>query len=288
MISDSTAGLGTWYGRQTSTDEVERAVLAALAAGYRHIDTAFAYGCEPEIGSAIRASGIPRSEIFLTTKLTPSSLSRVEEGLTASLKNLGVDYIDLYLVHWPISVDPNDSTKTTHPDWTFVDAWREMQKLPASGRVRSIGVSNFQIEHLETLLSAPSTTVVPAVNQIELHPQCPSPKLVAYNASKGIHTTGYANLGGIPGKLREDPNVLDVMKSTGKSVAQVLLKWGLQKEWSVIPKSSNEERIRGNFDLDGWDLTEEEVKKLDGIEKRFRIYDGVGLFPEVSKFTDDE
>lgn len=185
-----------------------------------------------------------------------------------------------------MSVDPNDSGKVTE-NWNFMDTWREMQKLLEGGRVRSIGVSNFQIAHLEKLLGDKGTTVVPAVNQIELHPHNPSPKLVAYNKSKGIHTTGYSNLGGTRGNLLADERLAEVVESSEKGKAQVLVKWGLQKGWSVIPKSSNEERVRANFEMDGWDLSEEEMAKLDGIEKRFKNCKDEWL-PERVFFGDDE
>jgi len=163
-------GLGTW---QSKPNEVREAVKVALQRGYRHIDTALAYGNEEEVGQGIRDSGVPREEIWITTKLDNPWHHRVEEGITSSLKSLGVDYVDLYLMHWPSSTDPNDLKKHL-PDWNFVKTWIEMQKLPASGRVKNIGVSNFGIKNLEILLNDPSTKIVPAVNQIELHPNNPS------------------------------------------------------------------------------------------------------------------
>jgi glycerol 2-dehydrogenase (NADP+) len=148
--------LGTW---QSKPGEVEHAVEAALRAGYRHIDTALAYGNESEVGAGIKASGVPREEIFLTTKLDNPWHKRVQEGIDSSLKSLGTDYVDLYLMHWPSSTDPND-LKKHYPDWNFIDTWREMQKLPATGKVKAIGVSNFGIKNLEKLLNDPSTKVL--------------------------------------------------------------------------------------------------------------------------------
>lgn len=148
-------GLGTWQSRP---GEVEKAVEAALRAGYRHIDTAFGYANEKEVGEGIRASGVPRSEIWLTTKLDNPWHKRVAEGIDRSLANLGTDYVDLYLIHWPSSTDPNDSKKH-EPDWDFVDTWREMQKLVGTSKVRNIGVSNFGIKNLERLLNDPSCKV---------------------------------------------------------------------------------------------------------------------------------
>ncbi|PYI11670.1 Aldo/keto reductase [Aspergillus sclerotiicarbonarius CBS 121057] len=266
-------GLGTW---QSKSGE---AVVSALRAGYRHIDTAAAYGNEAEIGQAIKESGVPRQDIFLTTKLGIKWHTRVPEAIAASLQALQTDYVDLYLMHWPCAVDPDDSTKVV-PDWDYVKTWMEMQKLPATGMVRAIGVSNFGITHLERLLADASVKIVPAVNQIELHPNHPSPKLVAYNTAKGIHTTGYSCLGSIDSPLYRNPTIIELAQQKGRSVQQVLLKWGLQKGWSVIPKSANPERIQANFALDGWELAPGEMKTIDDIPTRFKIFQG-GFLPPV-------
>lgn len=261
-----------------------------------------AYGNEAEVGRGIKNSGVPREEIWLTTKLDNPWHKRVTEGIDSSLKSLGTDYVDLYLMHWPSSTDPDDLKKHL-PDWNFIDTWREMQKLPATGKVKNIGVSNFGIKNLEKLLNDPSCKVclpalfytsidtneqqiVPAVNQIELHPNNPSPKLVAYNTSKGIHSTGYSCLGSTNSPLYKDPTLLDLAKEKGKTPQQVLLAWGLQKGWSVIPKSVNADRIEKNFELDGWSLTDEEVKKLDGLKDRFKVC-GDAWLPVKVFFGDD-
>ncbi|ESZ97014.1 glycerol dehydrogenase Gcy1 [Sclerotinia borealis F-4128] len=259
-------GLGTW---QSQPGEVGKAVEIALRGGYRHIDTALAYGNEAEVGDGIKASGVPREEIWLTTKLDNPWHKRVTEGIDSSLKSLGTDYVDLYLMHWPSSTDPDD-LKKHYPDWDFIKTWHEIQKLPATGKVRNIGVSNFGIKNLEKLLSDPGTTIVPAVNQIELHPNNPSPKLVAYNTSKGIHSTGYSCLGSTNSPLYKDQTLLSMAEAKGKTPQQVLLAWGHEKGWSVIPKSVNKERIEKNFELDGWELTSEEVEKLDNLKDRFK------------------
>lgn len=148
-------GLGTW---QSQPGEVGKAVESALRGGYRHIDTAFAYGNEKEVGEGIKASGVPREEIWLTTKLDNPWHKRVAEGIERSLENLGTEYVDLYLMHWPSSTDPDD-LKKHYPDWDFVDTWREMQKLVGTGKVKNIGVSNFGIKNLERLLNDPSCKV---------------------------------------------------------------------------------------------------------------------------------
>jgi glycerol 2-dehydrogenase (NADP+) len=162
-----------------------------------------------------------------------------------------------------------------------------MQKLPATGKVRNIGVSNFGIKNLEILLNDPSTKIIPAVNQIELHPNNPSPKLVAYNTSKGIHSTGYSCLGSTNSPLYKDPTLLGLAEKKGKTPQQVLLVWGLHKGWSVIPKSVSKARIDANFEIDGWELSEEEVKQLDGLKDRFKVC-GDAWLPVKVFFGDDE
>ncbi|KAL4976745.1 NADP-dependent oxidoreductase domain-containing protein [Aspergillus desertorum] len=262
-------GLGTW---QSKPNEVREAVKNALLKGYRHIDTALAYGNEAEVGQGIKDSGVPREEIWITTKLDNTWHHRVTDGINSSLKDLGVDYVDLYLMHWPSSTDPNDLKKHL-PDWDFIKTWQEMQKLPATGKVRNIGVSNFGIRNLEKLLNDPSCKIVPAVNQIELHPNNPSPKLVAYNSSKGIHSTGYSCLGSTNSPLYKDPTLLKLAEKKGKTPQQVLLVWGIQKGWSVIPKSVSKSRIDANFEIDGWSLTDEEINELDNLKDRFKVSD---------------
>lgn len=162
-----------------------------------------------------------------------------------------------------------------------------MQKLPASGRVKNIGVSNFGIKNLEILLNAPTTKIVPAVNQIELHPNNPSPKLVAYNTSKGIHTTGYSCLGSTNSPLHQDPVLKGIAEKMGKTSSQILIKWGLQKGWSVIPKSVTVSRIESNRDIDGWELDQEDVEKLSGLKGRFKVC-GDSWLPIKVFFGDDE
>jgi len=245
-----------------------------------------AYGNEAEVGEGIKLSGVPREEIWITTKLDNPWHKRVEEGIESSLKSLGVDYVDLYLMHWPSSTDPTD-LKKHYPDWNFIDTWRELQKIPASGRAKNIGVSNFGIKNLEKLLNDPSCKIVPAVNQIELHPNNPSPKLVAYNTSKGIHSTGYSCLGSTGSPLYKDQNLLKLAENKGKTVQQVLLMWGLQHGWSVIPKTVNKERIIANFQLDDWSLTEEEIKTIDALPDRFKVC-GDDWLPVKVFFGDDE
>ncbi|KAM5366253.1 hypothetical protein ACJZ2D_010601 [Fusarium nematophilum] len=253
-------GLGTWRAQGSA---VTTAVSTALRAGYRHIDTALAYGNEREVGEGIRASGIPRDDIWVTTKLRNNWHRHVREGLETSLTNLGLDYVDLYLIHWPCSRDAGN---------------------PA---VRNIGVSNFGITHLEKLLNSPTTKIVPAVNQIELHPCNPSPKLVAYNTSKGIHTEAYSCLGSAHSPLVGNKTLRGIADAKGKTPQQVLLQWGLQKGWSVVPKSVTPMRIESNLRLDGWELTDDETAALDGIPERYKAVSD-GFLPVQVFFGDDE
>jgi len=278
-------GLGTW---QSPPGQVREAVKVALLKGYRHIDTALAYGNEKEVGQGIKDSGVPRDQIWITTKLDNPWHKRVDEGIESSLKSLGVDYVDLYLMHWPCSTDPNDLQKHL-PDWTFVDTWREMQKLPASGRVKNIGISNFVIKNLEILLNDASCKTVPAVNQIELHPNNPSPKLLDYCKEKGMHVTAYSCLGSTDSPLYKNQDLIKLAEKKGKTVQQVLLMWGLQRGTSVIPKSVTAKRIEANFDLDGWELTSDEMNQLSSMKERFKVC-GDSWLPEGVKvfFGDDE
>jgi glycerol 2-dehydrogenase (NADP+) len=273
-------GLGTW---QSKPNEVREAVKAALLAGYRHIDTALAYGNEHEVGQGIKDSGVPREEIWITTKLDNPWHKRVEEGITSSLKDLGVDYVDLYLMHWPSSTDPDD-LKKHYPDWDFTKTWAELEKLPASGRVKNIGVSNFGIKNLEKLL--PGVKITPAVNQIELHPNNPSPKLLDYLKEKNIHATAYSCLGSTNSPLAKDQTLAKIAEAKGKSTAQVLLVWGLQRGTSVIPKSVTASRIEDNFKLD-FTLTDEEMKALSSLPDRFKVC-GDAWLPVKVFFGDDE
>ena len=189
--------------------------------------------------------------------------------------------------HWPSSTDPNDLERHL-PDWNFVKTWQEMQKLPSSGRVRNIGVSNFAIKNLEILLKDPSCQIVPAVNQIELHPSNPSPKLLAYNQSKGIHSTAYSCLGSTDSPLYKDPTLLKLAEAKGKTPSQCLLMWGIQRGSSVIPKSVTASRIKENFELDGWELTDEEMSQLSSLKGRFKVCDDDWLPKGVKVFFGDD
>ncbi|KAJ5505607.1 Aldo/keto reductase [Penicillium expansum] len=248
--------------------EIYQAVQVALQAGYRSIDTAQSSGNEDEIGKAIFDSGIPREEIWITTKLDNQWHNRVDRAIEASLKALKVDYVDLYLMHWPMSTDPDDLTKQL-PNWSFVDTWQQMQ-LISKAKVRNVGVSNFGVKHLETLLNDETCHVTPAVNQIELHPYWKSRKLLEYCHSHGIHCTAYSCLGSSESALPADPTLLDIARARQKTPQQILIMWGLHRGTSVIPKSVHPLRIKENFNLDGWALSDEEMNLLGHLDKSIK------------------
>ncbi|KAJ1942010.1 hypothetical protein FBU59_003330 [Linderina macrospora] len=265
-------------------EQVASVVEDALRAGYRHFDTAWLYKSEAGVGQAIRNSGVPRSELFITTKLwnTFHRPEDVKKGLEESLANLGLDYVDMYLMHGPLSVDnppgiardgpttptPYEGIPDCDPQIDVIDTYRAMEKLLETGKVKAIGVSNFSVDRLERLLA--NTSIIPAVNQVELHPYLPQPKLVEYCQSKGIALTAYAPLGSIiKDHLREDPVVVEVAKSCNVTSAQVLLGWGLKRGYGVIPKSKTKERIIENFHP--VDLTDEDFAKISAITYRERF-----------------
>lgn len=277
-------GCGTWH--VNGNDAIEQ-VKNALRAGYRHIDTAFEYGNEAEVGQAIRDSAVPREEIWLTTKLHHTWHHRVPEAIDASLKNLGVDYVDLYLMHWPCATDPDDPSKTLE-NWDFIKTWEEMQKLPATGKVRSIGICNTQLRNLNRLLSHPSCKTIPAVNQIEMHPNYPSSGLLKRCHDRGIHVTAYSVLGSehSPFLAGKDEKMNKIAEEKGKTMAQILLKWGIYRGTSVLPRSTNIDHIKSNFDLDGWSLSDEEMAVVDHLRERIKAIDDDFLPTRV--FFDDE
>jgi alcohol dehydrogenase (NADP+) len=236
------------------------AVTTALKAGYRHIDTARIYGTEEAVGNAIKKSGVPRDQIFLTTKLWNNAHhpDDVEAALEASLKDLQTDYVDLFLIHWPSpfargsDMFPKDSNGKTKPgDADYVDTYKAMEKCYKSGKAKAIGISNFSKAELERLLK--ETSVVPAAHQMELHPWLQQKSWYEFHKQKGIHVTQYSPFGNQNevydagknmGKLIEDPVLVEIGKKHGKSGAQVALAWGIAKGRSVIPKSKTESRIK--------------------------------------------
>ncbi|CAN3377091.1 hypothetical protein DIURU_002092 [Diutina rugosa] len=248
-------GLGTW---QSTPDEVYNAVTEALAVGYRHIDTAFAYGNEEPIGRAIRDSVIPRNELFVTTKLWSTHHHDPAKALDISLKNLGLDYVDLYLVHWPVAMNPNgndpkfpsrpDGTRDVDESTNFVETWAKMQQLDPK-KVRAIGVSNMSISNLEKLLSAPSTKVVPVVNQVELHPLLPQPNLLKWCQDHKIYLEAYSPLGSTDSPLLSNPTIVELAEKYQVPPATVLISWAIWRKTIVLPKSVTPARIKSNFNV---------------------------------------
>ncbi|WP_062999569.1 aldo/keto reductase [Nocardia mikamii] len=253
-------GLGVF---QTPPDETAAAVDAALATGYRHIDTAAAYGNEREVGEAIRGSGVDRSEVFIETKIWISDFGydATLHAFDKSAGKLGVDRIDLLILHQAL---PSRFDLT-------VDAYRALEQLLADGRVRAIGVSNFMREHLENLLKR--TSVVPAVNQIEVHPYFRQPDVLAADDEYGILTQAWSPIGGITfyrdsghTSTLDDPVITAIAEAHAKTPAQVMLRWGLQQGRSVIPKSTRPQRIAENFDVFDFDLTGAELAAIDALD----------------------
>ena len=258
-------GLGVW---QTPPEDTERAVGAALRAGYRHIDTAAAYNNEVETGRAIADSDVPREDVFLVTKLWNGDhgYANTLAAFDASVQRLGVDYLDLYLIHWPVPAQN-----------AFVDTFKAFAHLRDQGRVRSIGVSNFEPEHLRILIDA--IGIVPAVNQIELHPMLPQHELREVHAQLGIATEAYSPLG--QGSLLENPTVTSVADTHRKTPAQVLIRWHIQLGNIVIPKSVNPERIVSNFDVLDFELSEQDMASISSLDNGTRL----GPDPRTFNFT---
>lgn len=249
-------GFGTW---QTPDGDVcEASVLTALENGYTHIDTAAVYGNEESVGRAIQKSGINREDLFVTTKLW-NKVRGYEETKAAfeeSLQKLGLEYLDLYLIHWPNPIDYRDNWETMNRE-----SWRAMEDLYKEGKVRAIGISNFMPHHLTSLLE--TATVTPMVNQIYLNPSDMQEEVVAFNTSKGILTEAYSPLG--TGNIFEIESLNDLAKKYNKSVAQVVLRWSLQHGFLPLPKSVTTSRIIENIDLFDFEISPEDMKKLDDL-----------------------
>jgi len=248
-------GLGV---AELSDDETERAVSAALEIGCRLIDTAAAYGNEAAVGRAIAASGIPRAELFVTTKLATKDqgFSKAPQACTASLERLGLDYVDLYLIHWPAPSLGN-----------YVDAWGGLIQARGDGYARSIGVSNFTEEHLSAAIDL--TFVTPAVNQIELHPLLNQADLRNSDAQHNVVTQSYTPL--VLGRLMDNTTVTSVAGEYGKTPAQVLLRWNLQLGNAVIFRSSKAERIASNIDVFDFELADEHMEAINGLNDGTRV-----------------
>lgn len=256
-------GFGVFQIPPTDTAE---AVRTALEAGYRHIDTAQMYGNEREVGEGIARSGLPRDEVFVTTKLANHRHGHDSaiEALNESLERLATDHVDLYLIHWP---NPRLNR--------YVETWTGFEKLAADGRARSIGVSNFTRQHLDRL--ARETDTVPAVNQIELHPALGQRELREYHRAHGIATEAWSPIA--QGRVLTDATITEVARAHGRTPAQVVLRWHLQLGNIVFPKSVTPERVRENIDIADFELTDAEMAATTGLDRGLRTGPDPDVFP---------
>jgi diketogulonate reductase-like aldo/keto reductase len=261
-------GLGVWQAKDGK--EVETAVRVAIECGYRLIDTAAVYGNEKGVGRAIAASGIPREELFVTTKVwnADQGYDATLVAFDKSLDRLGLDYVDLYLIHWPVPAKDK-----------YIDTWRALEKLYTDGKVRSIGVSNFTVEYLERLMN--KATIIPAVNQIELHPHLSQIELRDFCKLHGIAVESYSPLGGTGGDLLEEPVLRQIGDTYGKTPAQVVIRWHIQNGLIVIPKSVTPERIRQNIDVFDFELSPDDMLTINGLNMNSRV----GSDPTTANFT---
>lgn len=241
-------------------DETERIVLDALEVGYRHIDTAAIYGNEVGVGRAIAASGIPRDELFITTKLWNSDQGTQSafDAMDVSLEKLGLDHVDLYLIHWP----------TPKRD-LYLESWLALEQIKERGKTRSIGVSNFQNPHLDRVIAGSST--VPAINQIELHPAFQQRDVTTHNRSLGVHIEAWGPLGQGKYPLLEEEALVKAGNAHGKSPAQVAIRWHLQHERIIFPKSNSRERIAENFQVFDFELSTAEMAAIDSLDAGNRV-----------------
>jgi 2,5-diketo-D-gluconate reductase A len=239
---------------QIPPDETVKATTTALDIGYRHIDTAQMYGNEREVGRAVRESGIPRDEVFVTSKLNNNRLERddILRSFDTSLTEMGFDYLDLFLIHWPLPAVSD-----------FVARWKVMEEIYASGRVRAIGVSNFQPHHLRTLFAA--SEVRPAVNQIEVHPYLVQDELRAFDAEHQIVTEAWAPIA--KGRVNDDPAIREIAAQVGRTPAQVTLRWHVQRGDVVFPKSVTRSRIEENFGIFDFELDESAMAAISGVNR---------------------
>ena len=256
-------GFGVWQAEKGK--QAEQAILWALQAGYRHFDTATAYGNEESVGNAIHKSGLKREDLFVTTKLWNQDMRdhKQAEAFKISLEKLNMDYVDLYLIHWPVA-------------GVYKESWKVMEDIYKSGRAKAIGVSNFKKHHMEDLLS--DCEIIPAVNQMEFNPLIQDNEILEFCRSKGIAFEAWSPLG--CGNLIKDKEIAAIGKKYGKSGPQVILRWILQKGIIVFPKSVHKERIYENADIFDFELTKEDMSLFDSMNKNQRS----GADPDTFKF----
>ncbi|OUZ09443.1 oxidoreductase [Aeromicrobium sp. PE09-221] len=249
-------GFGTY---QVPPGDTKHRVLDAFEAGYRHIDTAQMYGNEQGVGEALAASGLSRDDVFVTSKLNNNNHEpeRVHASLDESLEKLGLERLDLFLIHWPLP----------GIDIDFVDTWKAMEEVYRAGKTRAIGVSNFQAHHLRRLIS--ETTIVPAVNQIEVHPFLTQDDLRAVNAQHEVATEAWSPLA--QGQVFENEAIAAISESLGRAPAQVVLRWAIQRGDIVFPKASSPERLAENFDLFGFELSDADMASISALNEDRRV-----------------
>ncbi|KAL0048680.1 hypothetical protein WJX82_008571 [Trebouxia sp. C0006] len=271
-------GLGTWRGE---AGQVENAIEMALRAGYRHIDCAAAYGNEDAVGEAFssifKEGKVTRKDVWITSKLNNPDHGRVREACQQTIKDLKAEYLDLYLMHWPLT---GNKGKTVEPP--IKDTWQEMEKLVDDGLVKSIGISNFSCKKIDTLLSY--ARIKPVAVQVEVHPYFRNQKLVDHCKAKNIHVTAYSPMGTPPSSamfkdyqpplVMNDPVVKELAEKYKKNVGQICIKWGLQHGTSVIPKATSEDHVVGNADVFDWEISSEDFEKLSTLKHQMRMLDG--------------
>ncbi|KAJ5740069.1 hypothetical protein N7533_012853 [Penicillium manginii] len=290
-------GIGTWQDE----DAQEAAVLQALQTGYRHIDTARCYGTEPAVGRAIKQSGVPRNEIFVTSKLWNNKHHPEDVGaaLQQTLESLSLEYLDLFLMHWPVAFKRGDDMFPSDgngnlitDDIDYLDTYRAMEALVTSGKAKAIGISNFSKKEVQRVID--NAEIIPAVHQMELHPWLQQTDFVEFHKNNGIHVTQYSPFGNQNeiygsredhGQLVNDKSLVEIGKKYGKTSNQVALAWGIYHGRSVIPKSKSPERISQNFDI-AFKLEDEDVSKIDKLDKKLRFNDssqdfGYELFTDL-------
>lgn len=249
-------GLGTY---RLADDDAYRVASQALEMGYRHIDTARLYHNESGIGRAIRESGIPRDDLYITTKLWNGDQPKARDALSGSLDRLGLEHVDLYLIHWPAPLRG-----------TYVDAWKQLEVLRADGLTASIGVSNFEPEHLDAIAAV--SDVVPVINQVELHPLFQQKALRAEHAKRGIATESWGPLcHGAVDLVEEMPALVNLAQRYEKTIAQVILRWHLQHGTIIFPKTSSKERLVENFALFDFEISDEDMLEIDGFDANKRL-----------------